>query len=64
MKISFSKEEILKGGNVRVEDSRYYNSRLSDKSKESCIGFMQENSIEFMIQYIYLIYIRLIVHTT
>ena len=49
MKISFSKEEILKGGNVRVEDSRYYNSRLSDKSKESCIGFMQENSIELIV---------------
>ena len=41
-----------------------YSSRLSNKSKEKpCIGFIQENSIEFLVQYIYLIYTRLIVHT-
>ena len=28
----------------------YYNSRLSDKSKEkTCIEFTQENSIEFLV---------------
>jgi len=40
-----------------------YSSRLSDKSKEKpCIGFIQENSIEFLVQYVYLIYTRLMVH--
>ena len=34
--------------------SSYYNSRLSNKPKEeSCIGFIQENSIEFLVQHIY-----------
>jgi len=41
-----------------------YNSRLSDKSKEeSYIGFIQENSIVFLVQCIYLIFARLIVYT-
>ena len=43
----------------------YYNLKLSDKSKEeSCIVFIQENLIEFLVQCIYLIYARLIVYTT
>ena len=50
MEISFSREETLKGDNIRVKDSRYYNSRLSNKFKEEpCTVFMQENSIEFIV---------------
>ena len=37
----------------------------SDRAKEKpCIGFTQGNSIEFLVQCIYLIYARLIVHAT
>jgi len=44
---------------------RCYNSRLSNKSKDkSCIEFIQENSIKFQVQSVYLIYTGLIVHTT
>ena len=43
----------------------YYNSRLNDKSKkESYIVFIQVKLIKFLVQYIYLIYVRLIVHAT
>ena len=41
-----------------------YNLSLSNRAKEKpCIGFIQENSIEFQIQSVYLIYTWLIVHT-
>jgi len=37
MEISFSREETLKKDDVRVEDSKYYNSRLINKSKKNLI---------------------------
>ena len=42
-----------------------YNSSSSVRTKEeTCIRLTQENLIEFLVQYIYLIYARLIVYTT
>ena len=41
----------------------YYNLKPRNRSKEeSCIGLIQENSIKFQLQSIYLIYTWLIVH--
>ena len=42
----------------------YYNLRPRVRSKEkSCIRLIQKNLINFLIQLVYLIYARLIVHT-
>ena len=44
-------------------DASYYNWRLRVKStKEPCIRLIQENSMEFLVQCIYLIYTRLMVY--
>ena len=40
-----------------------YNIKVKSK-EEPCIGLTQENLIEFLVQYIYLIYVKQIVHTT
>jgi len=39
------------------------NLELSQK-EESCIGITQENSVEFQVQSVYLIYTWLMVHAT
>jgi len=55
--------------NMNIEKNKVYyfcyNLRLSNKSEKGpCIEFIQENLIKCLVQSIYLIYARLIVHTT
>ena len=47
-------------------ESEYYNSRLKVLSSERnlVLGLIQENSIEFQVQSVYLIYVRLLVYAT
>jgi len=54
--------------NINIKKNKVYyfcyNLRLSNKSEEEpCIEFIQDNLIKFLVQSIYLIYTKLIVHT-
>jgi len=63
--LSHNIEKVIEGFEIDNIIQYCYNLRLSNKSKEKpCIEFTQENLMEFLVQYIYLIYTRLIVCTT
>ena len=63
--LSHNIEKVIEGFKIDNIIQYYYNLKLSNKSKEKpCIRFTQENLMKFLVQYIYLMYARLMVCTT
>ena len=63
--LSHNIEKVIEGFEIDNIIQYCYNLKLSNKSKEKPhIGFTQENLMEFLVQYIYLMYAKLMVCTT